>query len=212
MLLIEDYRLLQAGILTMLHSYGEFDVVARFEEDDAARQLQSLGLRPDVVLLDLDYHNKSSLALMALLRLEIPAARIVAMDVRPIRVNIMEFVRAGGHALILKNTPASGWCSTLMAVEQGDNAVSPLPARSGVKRITTGSSSGSSDIAADKEQLTTREHEIVTLIAEGLSNKEIAGLLHIASYALMSHIHTILEKLTFDTGLQIAAYIRSKNS
>ncbi len=212
MLLIEDYRLLQAGIMTMLHSYSEFDVVARFEEDDAARQLRSLDLRPDVVLLDLDYQNATSLALMALLRLEIPAARIVAMDVRPIRMNLVEFVRAGGHALILKNAPERGWCSPLKSVEQCDIEVSPLPTRSSSDWNVTQSFAENSAAPAAEDQLTTWEHEIVTLIAEGLSNKEIAGLLHIATYALVRHVHTILEKLTFDTRLQIGAYIRSRNS
>jgi DNA-binding NarL/FixJ family response regulator len=61
-------------------------------------------------------------------------------------------------------------------------------------------------------QLTNREREIVDLISEGLSNKEIAERLHIATYTAKSHIHNILEKLALNTRLQIAAFARREES
>jgi DNA-binding NarL/FixJ family response regulator len=62
------------------------------------------------------------------------------------------------------------------------------------------------DIPADSVQFTPREREVVDLIAEGLSNKEIAESLHIATFTVKSHVHNILEKLTLSTRLQIAAF------
>lgn len=210
-LLIEDNRLLQEGITAMLHSSGEFEVVARFEDEDAVRQLKSLNLHPDVVLLDLGLEKVNSLTLMALLKEEIPAARIVAMDILPNHVDIMEFVRAGGHALILKNAPAVDWFSTLKAVAHGESVLPPILTETLFGQIISDALTSSKDLPADSVQLTIREREIVNLIAEGLSNKEIAERLHIATYTVKSHVHNILEKLTLNTRLQIAAYIRKEN-
>ena len=61
-------------------------------------------------------------------------------------------------------------------------------------------------------QLTSREREVVALISEGLSKKELAERLHIATYTVKSHIHNILEKLALNTRLQIAAFIRKEES
>ncbi len=211
-LLTEMNRVLQEGVTAMLLSNREFDAFAQFEEDDAVRQLKSLNLQPDVVLLDLGIENTSNLTLRAQLKEEIPAARILTTDVLPRRMNIIEFVRAGGHALILKNTPAADWRSTLIAVAHGENVASPILTRPRFSRLVSDALAKSSDLPSEADRLTTREREIVNLIADGLSNKEIAGLLHIASYAVKSHVHLILEKLTLNTRLQIAAYIRRKNS
>jgi two-component system, NarL family, nitrate/nitrite response regulator NarL len=210
-LLIEENRLLQEGITAMLHSNGEFEVVARFEDADAVRQLRSLNLHPDIVLLDLGLQRINSLTLMALLKEEIPAARIVAMDILPNHVDIMEFVRAGGDALILKNAPAADWFSTLNAVAKGESVLPPVLTQPLFNQIISDALTQNSAASPDADQLTMREREIVNLIAEGLSNREIAERLHIATYTVKSHVHNILEKLALNTRLQIAAYLRKEN-
>src|SRR4030042_2372193 len=95
-LLIEDTRLLREGIAAMLNDHGDFEVIARSEDGDAVRQLKSLGLPPDVVLLDLGLEKVNSLKLMTLLQKELSTARIIAMDILPEHVDLVEFVKAGG--------------------------------------------------------------------------------------------------------------------
>jgi DNA-binding NarL/FixJ family response regulator len=129
-LLIEDCLLLKEELTTMFRSDDEFQVIAEFEDDDTARQLKSLNLQPDVVLLELGLEYTNNLTLVALLRQEIPAARIVAMDVRPLRLNIIDFVRSGGHALILKKSPAVDLQSRLLNAAQGGGVHSPQLTRS----------------------------------------------------------------------------------
>lgn len=210
-LLIENNRLLQEGITTMLQSTGEFEVIGQFDEVAAIRQLKSLNLRPDVVLLDLGLEKLNSLTTMALLQQEIADVRIVAMDILPNHVDIVEFVRAGGHALILKNAPAADWFSTLKAVAQGENVLPPILTQPLFRQIAEDALAGGNELPVRVIQLTTREREIANLIAEGLSNKELAEQLHIATYTVKSHVHNILEKLTLNTRLQIAAFIRKES-
>lgn len=209
-LLIEDNNLLREGIATMLNSQGDFEVVARSEDGDAVYQLKNLGSPPEVVLLDLGLEKVNSLKLMALLQQEIPATKIIAMDILPEHVDIVEFVKAGGSGFILKNAPISDWIMTIKAVATGAKVLPPILTQSLFTQIIELALSNGKDIPADSIQFTNREREVVDLIAEGLSNKEIAESLHIATFTVKSHVHNILEKLALNTRLQIAAYVHKE--
>ncbi len=211
-LLIEDNRLLREGIAAMLDDHDDFKVVARSEDGDAVRQLKSLNLPPDVVLLDLGLEKVNSLKLMALLQEELPTAKIIAMDILPDHVDVVEFVKAGGSGFILKNAPLEDWIKTIKTVAMGEKVLPPVLTQSLFTQIIELALSSGKDIPADAIQFTRREREVVDLIAEGLSNKEIAESLHIATYTVKSHVHNILEKLALSTRLQIAAFARKEGS
>ncbi|MBN1447687.1 MAG: response regulator transcription factor [Bacteroidetes bacterium] len=210
-LLIEDNILLSEGITAMLVKHGGFEVVARSEDGDAVRQLKSLDTPPDIVLLDLGLEKANSLSLMALLKDEIPAARIIAMDILPEHVDIVEFVRAGGHGFILKNASPEDWIDTIKAVAGGETVLPPTMTNSLFTQIITDVVSSGRSFPESGTLLTQRERQIVHLIADGMSNKEIAAQLHIATYTVKSHVHNILEKMTLSSRLQIAAYVRKED-
>ena len=205
-LLIEDNRLLREGIASMLNNNGDLEVAARSEDGDAVRQLKSMNLPPDVVLLDLGLEKANSLELMVLLQKELPTAKIVAMDIIPDHADVIEFVKAGGSGFILKNAPLSDWIETIKAVARGEKVLPPNLTQSLFTQIVELALKNGQGIPADSVQFTRREREVVDLIADGLSNKEIAESLHIATYTVKSHVHNILEKLTLSTRLQIAAF------
>jgi len=211
-LLVEDNRLLREGIAAMLNDHGDFEVVARSDDGDAVRQLKNLGKSPDVVLLDLGLEKENSLSLMALLQAELPAVKVIAMDILPEHVDIVEFVKAGGCGFILKNAPLSDYVKTIKAVADGAKVLPPLLTKSLFTQIIETVIDSGKDIPDNSIQLTNREREIVDLISEGLGNKEIAEHLHIATYTVKSHVHNILEKLALNTRLQIAAFARREGS
>jgi DNA-binding NarL/FixJ family response regulator len=211
-LLIEDNRLLREGIAAMLNGHDAFDVIAQSEDGDAASQLKSKGLPPNVVLLDLGLEKVNSLKLMALLQEELPAAKIIAMDILPDHVDIVEFVKAGGSGFILKNAPLEDWIKTIETVATGAKVLPPILTQSLFTQIVEFHLNSGKDIPADSIQFTNREREIVDLISDGLGNKEIADSLHIATYTVKSHVHNILEKMALSTRLQVAAFIRKGKS
>ena len=206
-LLIEDNNLLREGIASMLNSVGDLEVAARSDDGDSIRQLKRMNLPPDVVLLDLGLEKASSLELMALIQEEIPTAKIIAMDIIPDHVDVVEFVKAGGSGFILKNAPLNDWIETIKTVARGEKVLPPILTQSLFTQIVDLAIRNGKDISADSVQFTRREREVVDLIAEGLSNKEIAESLHIATFTVKSHVHNILEKLTLSTRLQIAAFV-----
>jgi two-component system NarL family response regulator len=209
-LLIEDNRLLREGIAAMLNSESDLEVVARAEDANAVNQLKSMKKPPDVILLDLGLEKENSLSLMTVLREEASAARIIAMDIFPEQLDIVEFVKAGGSGFILKNAPSNDYIKTIRAVVAGSKVLPPALTNSLFTQIIESALKTGNGIPNNSIQLTAREREVVSLISEGLSNKEIAGRLHIATYTVKSHIHNILEKLALGTRLQIAAFARKE--
>jgi DNA-binding NarL/FixJ family response regulator len=211
-LLIEDNRFLRDGIAAMLNDHSEFEVIARADDGDAMRQLRSQGKTPNVVLLDLGLEKENSLKLMGLLKSELPEVKIIAMDILLEQVDIMEFVKAGGSGFILKNAPSGDWIKTIKSVAEGAKVLPPVLTKSLFAQIIETALSSGKGIPENSIQLTNREREIVNLISDGLSNKEIAEQLHIATYTVKSHVHNILEKLTLSTRLQIAAFAHRDGS
>jgi DNA-binding NarL/FixJ family response regulator len=132
------------------------------------------------------------------------------MDILPDHVDIVEFVRAGGSGFILKNAPLNDWIKTIKAVAGGAKVLPPVLTQSLFTEIVELALKSGEDIPADSIRFTDRERQVVNLIAKGLSNKEIAESLHIATYTVKSHVHNILEKMELNTRLQVAAFVHNK--
>ena len=208
-LLIEDNRFLREGITDILRSHGGFAVDARTDGVGSTEQLE--GMRPpDVVLLDLGLEQEHSLSLMAVLRERFPESRVIAMDILPDQADIVEFVKAGGSGFILKNAPVEDYVRTIQSVAGGATILPAGLTKSLFTQIVESVLKSGNSIPAHAIQLTKREREIVDLISEGMSNKEIAQQLHIATFTVKSHVHNVLEKLELNTRLQIAAFVRDE--
>jgi DNA-binding NarL/FixJ family response regulator len=206
-LLIEDNRFLREGIAEILRTRGKFNVEARADGDDSGGQLLDLR-QPDVVLLDLGLETENSLKLMIVLRELFPEARVIAMDILPDQGDIVEFVKAGGAGFILKNAPLEDYVSTIKAVAGGATILPAMLTKSLFTQIVESVLKSGNTVPDHATRLTKRELEIVDLISDGLSNKEIAQQLHIATFTVKSHVHNVLEKLELNTRLQISAFVR----
>jgi DNA-binding NarL/FixJ family response regulator len=208
-LLIEDNRFLREGIADILRSQGKFTVEARADGDNSTGQLADLR-SPDVVLLDLGLEKENSLKLMTVLRERFPEARVIAMDILPDQGDIVEFVKAGGSGFILKNAPLEDYVTTIRAVAGGATILPAMLTKSLFTQIVESVLKSGNTVPDHAIRLTRRELEIVDLISDGMSNKEIAQQLHIATFTVKSHVHNVLEKLDLSTRLQIAAFVRDE--
>lgn len=211
-LLIEDNRLLREGIAAMLEREPDFEVVARSEDGDAVHELKRMKKSPDVVLLDLGLQKLNSLLLMDLLKKEFPESKVIAMDILPDETDIVEFVKAGGSGFILKQASMDDFIDTVRKVAHGENVLPPVLTKSLFSQIIDFVTDATKSQIQESISLTRREREIIDLISEGLSNKEIAQRLHIATYTVKSHVHNILEKLALSTRLQVAAFAHSQRT
>jgi DNA-binding NarL/FixJ family response regulator len=124
---------------------------------------------------------------MAVLQERLPATRIIAMDILPEQVDIVEFVKAGGSGFILKSASVEEYVETIRAVARGEKVLPAVLTASLFTQIVESALQSDQGIPENAIQLTQREKEIVHLISEGLSNKEIAARLNIATHTVKSH-------------------------
>jgi DNA-binding NarL/FixJ family response regulator len=206
---IEDNRLVREGIADMLNELADVRVVL------AATSLDTSQLRaanPHVVLLDVGLQDGSSLRLAERIPQEAGDARVIVMDLLPAHEEIAEFVNVGVAGFILKDATFDDFVGTIRSVAKGERVLPPLMTSTLFSQIAGAAVRRGQAEALDAVRLTQREQEVVALIAEGLSNKEIAGRLGIATDTVKSHVRNIMDKLALRSRLQIAAYALGQDS
>lgn len=201
--LIEDNRLVREGITALLGQFADLKV-AYGHASDVAAPLRSA--TPQVILLDIGLRRGDSLHVAGRLRRDFPDAKIIVMDLLPAYEDVVEFVNAGVSGFILKDATVDDLVNTIRLVAGGASVLPPEMVNTLFSRIAREAVSRSPAKAMESVRMTPRERQIINLIAEGLSNKEIAARLHVATHTVKSHVRNVMEKLALHTRLQIAAY------
>jgi len=200
--IIDDNRVLREALAAMLDRHPDVRVVASAEADLAFLA----SALPHVVLLDVGLRDQDSLHVAAQIRKANPEARIIAMDLFPVHEDIREFVNAGVAGFVLKDASFDEFVATIRAVADGKKVLPAQMAESLFSQIAKSAEGPDDKRTMDDVRMTRREREVIDLIGEGLSNKEIAKRLNIASHTVKSHVRNVMEKLALHSRLQIAAY------
>ncbi|HEX9630985.1 MAG TPA: response regulator transcription factor [Gemmatimonadales bacterium] len=201
--LIEDNRLVREGIAALLNQHPDLKVVAGNSNGDTALLRK---VNPQVVLLDLGLRNGDSLRIAQQVRRDFPESKVIVMDLLPVHEDIVEFVHVGVSGFIMKDATLDDLVTTIRSVAEGAHVLPPQMTGSLFSQIARDAVTKGRPDVLESVRMTPREREVINLIAEGLSNKEIASTLHIATHTVKSHVRNIMEKLTLHTRLQIAAY------
>jgi DNA-binding NarL/FixJ family response regulator len=206
--IIEDNRLVREGMTQMLNELPDVKVVL------AATGLEAAMLKtkkPRVVLLDVGLQDKSSLRLAETVKKEMADSRVIVMDLLPVHEEIAEFVNAGVAGFILKDASFEDFVGTIRSVADGARVLPPRMTGTLFSQIAAVAVKRGTAAALKAVRMTQREREIIALIAVGMSNKEIAQRLNIASDTVKSHVRNVMDKLALHTRLQIAAYAHQKD-
>jgi DNA-binding NarL/FixJ family response regulator len=180
----------------------------------AATSLETSMLKetnPRVVLLDVGLQDKNSLRLAEAVKKEMAEARVIVMDLLPVHEEIAEFVNAGVAGFILKDATFEDFVGTIRSVADGARVLPATMTGTLFSQIAKVAVSRGRDAALESVKMTQREREVIALIAVGLSNKEIAQRLNIATDTVKSHVRNVMEKLALHSRLQIAAYAHSQD-
>ena len=205
LLLIEDNRLLRDGMFSILKSHKDIDIIAA--SGDGKRTLAKIKqLKPNIVLLDLGLRSQNSLRVVEVVKQDFPLAKIIVMDLAPVQADILQYVKAGANGFILKDASLNDFLITIRSVSEGATILPPLLIDSLFSQIVDHAVREGKTKLKEAVLMTQREREVITLLSEGMSNKEIAHRIHISTYTVKSHIHNIMEKLALHTRLEIANY------
>jgi len=207
--LIEDNRLVRDGLTALLNQLPDLSVVAAGPSGNTSLLRRA---NPQVILLDLGLRNGDSLRIAERVKQECPDAKVIIMDLLPVQEEIMEFVNAGVSGFITKDATLEDLANTIRSVAEGARVLPPPLAGNLFSRIAREAVARGRPVVLAAARMTPRERAVVNLISEGLSNKEIAGRLRIASHTVKSHVRNVMEKLTLHTRLQIAAYAHRDGS
>jgi len=205
LVLIDDNRLLRDGIVGMIQAQPGFKVlVASADVEEALHHVRDA--KPDVVLLDFGLANHDSLSLAATVHGEVPAAKVIVMGLLPTQEDVANYVKSGASGFIMKDASFEEFFSTIRRVAAGEQVLPPALTTSLFSQIARNAVASGGAKVIQSVRLTARERQVIALLGEGLSNKEIAGRMHIAVHTVKSHVHNVLEKLALHSRLEVAAF------
>jgi len=191
----------------MLKEQPDISLVASVGNGDAL--MHPTLTRADVILLDLILGSRTSLQLVSSLISKSPKLKIVVMDLGPDQPTLMEYVGAGIAGFVLKDATFDDFLRTIRLVAAGSKVLPPSLTSSLFSSIAEHAARKGKGNLFKSVRMSSRERQVVELIAEGLSNKQIATRLNLAVDTVKSHVHNILEKLALHTRLEIASYHHS---
>lgn len=202
LLLVEDHEIVREGLLALLKRQSDVEVVATAADGrDAVRLAQEL--RPDVIVMDIGLPKLNGIDATKAIRAESPDARIIVLTVRVDDASVKEAFRAGASGYLLKECGFHELQSAIALVMSGKRYLSPYV--SGALIDTCFGTKPAASSPASPE-LSTREREVLQLIAEGLSTKEIAAALHVSVKTVETHRTRIMGRLNLHNVAQLTRY------
>lgn len=203
-LVIEDNRLARLGLAAQLNAQADLKVVAAADGPDAGL-VRAQETKPQVVLVNALLGNHSSHRFVERVRKTAPEPKVVVMDLLPAEDALVEFARAGAAGFVPKRARIDDLVATVRSVADGRKVVLPPLTGALFSCVANRAAGRTAPDATDAVRMSKREREVIDLIIEGLSNKEIAQRLRIATNTVKTHVHNILEKLVLHSRVQIPA-------
>ncbi|MFQ5917556.1 MAG: LuxR C-terminal-related transcriptional regulator [Candidatus Binatia bacterium] len=207
--IIHRNRLFREGLAFVLAQQGTIAVVGSFAgAGEALGEVERL--RPDVIVLELCLPGREGLEEVRWIRGVLPEAKILMMGLTELESDVLACIEAGAAGYLPQEASLEDLLNNIHAVGAGEALCCPKVASLLFSRVSEAGRDREIRQALGVPSLTRRELEIISLIDERLSNKEIAVRLHIEVQTVKNHIHNILEKLQLDDRRQAARYARER--
>ena len=195
-LVADDHAIVREGIRHVLLQEPGFEVIAEAATGDEALA-QALEMRPDVAVLDITMPGRSGLEVAAALHDQLPDARVLILSMHDNPEYVLEAVRAGAHAYLLKDSAATELRTAVRAVHAGE-AYYSAPIAGKLSEAVRGELESTQRTQA-LDALTGREREVLFGIVQGRTNKEIAAALGISHRTVETHRESVMRKLRIRT-------------
>lgn len=205
-LLVDDQPLVRNGIASLLRAHGH-EVVGEARDGEQAL-IMAPNLRPDIILMDIRMPGMNGLEATRLLKASFPELRIVILTVSDDEQDLFEAVKSGAQGYLLKDLEAAEFFEALRAVERGEAVVPSRLAAKLLDEFRATTQRPKQD--AETYPLSPREHEILAMVAAGMTNRETAEKLFISENTVKFHMKNILDKLHLQNRSQVIAWAASR--
>lgn len=204
-LLADDLPLFRRAIAALIDEQDDMEVVGEADNGVEAVELAQV-VRPDIILLDVEMPVMDGVTAAGRLRDVVPGAKIIMLTVVDDDEHLLGAVRLGVHGYLLKDLHPDELFAMIRAAMRDESPVAPslVGKLLGALRDTTTPTPAP---VAEEAALSVRELEVLRLVSDGLSNKEIGVTLSITEGTVKNHVHNALTKLGMDNRIQAAAYI-----
>ena len=197
----DDQPMMRAGFKAVLEATGDIEVVAEAGNgDEAVRAAGEHG--PDVVLMDIRMPGMDGIEATR----RLPRQRVLILTTFGLDQYIIEALRAGASGFLLKDAPTAEVVAAVRAVAAGDAVLSTAVTRQLLDQVARRLPAPVSRRPAELDLLTEREHEVLRMLANGLSNAEIAAALVVSEATVKSHVSHLLAKLGLRDRVQAVIY------
>ncbi len=202
-LLADDHNLLREGLAGIISAQADLQVVGQ-AEDGLEAVVKARSLHPDLILMDIQMPGCDGLEATRLIKAELPETVIVILTVRDDEEKLFEAIRSGAQGYLLKNIASTELLAMLRGALRGDAAISPGLAGKMLAEFRRLSQATGGEAVEEFSDLTQREVQVLSLVAQGRSDKEIGELLSISIFTVKSHLRSILSKLQVSNRRQAA--------
>ena len=203
-LITDDHPLFREGVATTLNNLPEFEVVG--QADTVAETIKLIDtLLPDVILLDIDIHGESGISAAEKINSSYPVVIIIMLTASENEDDLLKALKAGASGYIIKGVHAKELVNAVLSVFEGGTYISKGLASTLLFELTQPKDP---DPITD---LSDREEQILQLVAEGLTNKEIGESLHLAEKTIKHYMTNVLQKLHVRSRVEAALMIQKKN-
>ncbi len=206
LLLVDDHQIVRAGLRMLFSAEPEVEIIGEASSGEEAVTLAN-ALRPDVILMDVAMPGIGGIEATRRIKAAQPKVAVLALTMHEDEEYFFEMLAAGASGYVPKRAAPDDLLSAIRIVNQGDVYIYPSLARLLVKDFLHRSESSAPET---REELTPREQEVLTFIAEGNSNREIADALVISIKTVDRHRENIMRKLQLHNRVELVKYAIEK--
>jgi two-component system, NarL family, response regulator NreC len=202
-LLADDHTVVRKGLRLLLESHPGFQVIADAADGRAAVSLAAEHT-PDVVVMDVAMPGLNGIEAARQISSRFPQTAVVFLSMHSDESYVLKALKAGARAYLLKDSAEHDLIAAVIAVSEGKAFFSPAISKMLVEDYMR--QMQERQVEDSYDLLTTREREVLQLLAEGRNNKEIAGILNLSQYTVETHRGNILQKLNLHSGAEVILY------
>lgn len=200
-LIADDHAIVREGLRALIDTEPGMELVGE-AADGVEAVLKARSLQPDVILLDLVMPRKDGIEAIAEIKRENPEARILVLTSFAEDEKVFPAIQAGALGYLLKDSSPQELLKAILEVDRGESSLHPTIARKLIRELNR----PPENLPPTEEPLTQREVEVLSLVARGLSNQEIADRLVVSERTVRTHVSNILGKLHLANRTQAALY------
>jgi DNA-binding NarL/FixJ family response regulator len=203
LLVVDDHEVVRQGLVALLDRRSGFEVVA--QAGTVAEAISTAArFQPDVVVMDVRLPDGSGIEACREIRAARPETRVVMLTSYPDEEAVLSAIIAGAAGYLLKQVRGRDLVAAIESVGRGDSLLDPAVTEKVLQRVRNAATGGATDELAD---LTAQERKILLLVAEGKTNKEIAGEVFLSDKTVKNYVSSILSKLNLQRRTQAAAFV-----